>query len=170
MIYIDKYQDSEKSLNLNDEKFEMDYSGQYKIKKYSYKENKTFYDELEQNAIKVNKIFKLRSAYEDYKLKYNSKSTTPDNKNTVEYFNYSKNKFILIYLNFEIPHYIKHHPDYTNNTNTFQGVIDYIFYSCNMTRTKVKKLPSKSDIDDNESSPNKKYPSDHLLILAQFKY
>jgi len=60
-------------------------------------------------------------------------------------------------------------PKYTNFTADFKGTIDHIFFTKkNLVATKLLKIPDESEIK-NKSLPNRKFPSDHLPIMAVFE-
>jgi mRNA deadenylase 3'-5' endonuclease subunit Ccr4 len=62
------------------------------------------------------------------------------------------------------------HPQYTHYLETFKENIDYIFYTNNGLFVKeLKGLPTKEEIHD-LTLPNKVYPSDHLPLMATFRY
>ena len=92
----------------------------------------------------VNKNFKFRSAFENYKILSNS------------------NKAIPIY------NYVENHPDFTNYNRKFHGNIDYIFYSNNIFLKKILSLPSILEIKRESILPNERFPSDHIKIYAEF--
>jgi len=115
------------------------------IKMKHYDQNKDFYDKFEQNALNLNEKCRIRSSYENYQIYYNNKKG-------------------------EFPNYIKHHPEFTNFTECFQGTLDYIFYSKQYVPIKLLKLPTKNDIIKEEYLPNSIHPSDHVKIYCEFKY
>ena len=69
--------------------------------------------------------------------------------------------------------FLRNHPKYTNYTNRFIDTIDYIFYSKNLNKLKILKIP---DIEKEEKGnknaflPNDKHPSDHLKLVVNFEY
>jgi mRNA deadenylase 3'-5' endonuclease subunit Ccr4 len=94
----------------------------------------------------VNEKYKLRSAYDNYRKEIKES----------EHFSFLRN-----------------HPKYTNYTNRFVDTIDYIFYSKNLNKLKILKIP---DIEEEEKGnknaylPNNKHPSDHLKLVVNFEY
>ena len=70
--------------------------------------------------------------------------------------------------------FLRNHPKYTNYTNKFIDTIDYIFYSKNLIKLKILKIPDVEKEGNNKKEklflPNDKYPSDHLKIVANFEY
>ena len=70
--------------------------------------------------------------------------------------------------------FLRNHPKYTNYTNKFIDTIDYIFYSKNLVKLKILKIPDvetgKNKLKEKLFLPNDKYPSDHLKLVANFEY
>ena len=90
--------------------------------------------------------YKMKSAYDNY-------------RNEVKDKNYG---------------FLRNHPKYTNYTNKFIDTIDYIFYSKNLVKLKILKIPEiekeRNNKKENLFLPNEKYPSDHLKIAVNFEY
>ena len=60
---------------------------------------------------------------------------------------------------------------FTNYVCGFYGMIDYIFYdSSTLACTRTTPLPSRSDVTQLGALPNKKAPSDHLAVIADFEF
>ncbi|RNF20509.1 2,5-phosphodiesterase [Trypanosoma conorhini] len=60
---------------------------------------------------------------------------------------------------------------WSNYTMTFREVIDYIFFA--PTRLSVLRtvpIPPESEISENVALPNRRYPSDHLALIADLAY
>ncbi|ESL08899.1 hypothetical protein TRSC58_03390 [Trypanosoma rangeli SC58] len=60
---------------------------------------------------------------------------------------------------------------WSNYTMTFREVIDYIFFA--PTRLSVLRtvpIPPESELSENVALPNKRYPSDHLALIADLVY
>ena len=93
----------------------------------------------------VNEKYKLRSAYDNYRKEIKES----------EHFSFLRN-----------------HPKYTNYTNRFVDTIDYIFYSKNLNKLKILKIPEieKESKDKNIYLPNERHPSDHLKLAITFEY
>ena len=93
----------------------------------------------------VNEKYKLRSAYDNYRKEIKEN----------EHFSFLRN-----------------HPKYTNYTNKFVDTIDYIFYSKNLNKLKILKIPEieKESKDKNIYLPNERHPSDHLKLAITFEY
>ena len=93
----------------------------------------------------VNEKYKLRSAYDNYRKEIKEN----------EHFCFLRN-----------------HPKYTNYTNKFVDTIDYIFYSKNLNKLKILKIPEieKESKDKNIYLPNERHPSDHLKLAITFEY
>jgi mRNA deadenylase 3'-5' endonuclease subunit Ccr4 len=113
--------------------------------------------------------FQFRSAYENYKKflylnKLNSRNKKKLHfKNSVSGNKCNQNKNSKFINNF------KNHPDMTSCTAYFKNNIDYIFYSKKFKLTKVLKIPSNKEIEEDIFLPSSKFPSDHLKIFAEFE-
>lgn len=61
-------------------------------------------------------------------------------------------------------------PPYTNFTLNFQGTLDYILFDPNSLRClAVAQIPGRDEIRaTGQALPNAQYPSDHLMLLADF--
>ena len=68
--------------------------------------------------------------------------------------------------------FLRNHPKYTNYTNKFIDTIDYIFYSKNLNKLKILKIPNieNETKDKNIFLPNDRHPSDHLKLAVNFEY
>ena len=102
-------------------------------------------DGLMKISKEVNEKYKLRSAYDNYRKEIKES----------EHFSFLRN-----------------HPKYTNYTNKFVDTIDYIFYSKNLNKLKILKIPEveKECKDKNIYLPNERHPSDHLKLAITFEY
>eukprot|EP00871_Galdieria_phlegrea_P005026 jgi/Galph1/5524/GphlegSOOS_G4132.1 len=63
-------------------------------------------------------------------------------------------------------------PKYTNYTENFVGVLDYIWYNpSQLIATALLDIPSEDElVTSNESSlPNRKWSSDHIALMAEFR-
>jgi len=61
-------------------------------------------------------------------------------------------------------------PLFTNYTKTYQGTLDYIFYTpALLTPTALLELPSEDEADIDNGIPNARYSSDHICIMAEFQ-
>ena len=60
---------------------------------------------------------------------------------------------------------------FTNITNKFRGMIDYIFYEEreNLEVSKVLTLPEEEKIRKEVALPNSIIPSDHLPLVCEFR-
>ena len=60
----------------------------------------------------------------------------------------------------------------TNFTQSFGGLLDYIFYSEHFHLCSVLKLPSKKELTEQhpKGCPNEVYPSDHLMLYSKFSF
>lgn len=74
------------------------------------------------------------------------------------------------------PHYGE--PQFTNYTREFEGTLDYIFYSDDLLAPiSLLELPSPEDLEREQiedppepTMPNSRWASDHVAILAEFKF
>ena len=105
----------------------------------------TNFEKIQSNLYKLTKKLWFRSAYENYQI---FKKNLEVNENDI---NYTDN-----------------HPQFTNFTRKFCGNIDYIFYSQNLNLSKILKLVTREELENQTSLPSLKYPSDHLKIYAEF--
>jgi len=99
-------------------------------------------DLLFENFKKLFSLYNFKSAYQDYKILQSASSNKP---------------------NFE-----KNHPEFTYFTENFRNTIDYIFYSKNFKLKKILKIPSRKEVSSEGFLPSSKFPSDHLMIYAEF--
>ena len=59
---------------------------------------------------------------------------------------------------------------FTNCTNGFEGILDYVFYEANnFELVKVIPLPSVERVKENVALPSKLIPSDHLALVFDLK-
>lgn len=63
-----------------------------------------------------------------------------------------------------------HEPPTTNPTNNFSGCLDYILHSPQITPLAVLDFPSEEALKPFGGCPNQKHPSDHLSLLARFRF
>lgn len=61
-------------------------------------------------------------------------------------------------------------PNFTNYTENFQGCLDYIFHSDNLIVNKVVEPLSKEEASKEKALPSMKYPSDHIVLYAEFSF
>jgi mRNA deadenylase 3'-5' endonuclease subunit Ccr4 len=88
-----------------------------------------------------------------------------------QYVNIENDREVLLTLDCDdINTFQETHPPFTYYTENFRNTIDYIFYSNWLELIKIKKLPSKEEVSSCGFLPNQKFPSDHLMIFAEFKY
>jgi mRNA deadenylase 3'-5' endonuclease subunit Ccr4 len=92
--------------------------------------------------------YKFKSAYDDYK---SLQSSTNKGTSSRKLFRFEKN-----------------HPEFTYFTENFRNTIDYIFYSNAFMLKKILKIPSREQVSTEGFLPSSKFPSDHLMIAAQF--
>ncbi|CAM71649.2 conserved hypothetical protein [Leishmania infantum JPCM5] len=60
---------------------------------------------------------------------------------------------------------------WTNFTLTFREVIDYIFFSEDSLEVlRTVPIPSEAELTENFALPNKKYPSDHVALVADLAF
>lgn len=60
---------------------------------------------------------------------------------------------------------------WTNFTLTFREVIDYIFFSSDAIEVlRTIPIPPETELAENFALPNKKYPSDHVALVADLSY
>ena len=151
MIY---YKDWIAEIN-NDEKYinnfefnknEIALKTQTKIKMNKKENFKNLINNLMDISKKVNDIYGLRSAYDNYKR------------------GNDKNHFL----------FLRNHPKYTNYTKKFIDTIDYIINSKNLVKLSILKIPDieKENVkkEDEYFLPNINHPSDHLKLVAKFEY
>jgi mRNA deadenylase 3'-5' endonuclease subunit Ccr4 len=99
-------------------------------------------DLLFENFKKIFSFYNFKSGYQDYKILPSASLNKP---------------------NFE-----KNHPEFTYFTENFRNTIDYIFYSKNFKLKKILKIPSREEVSSEGFLPSSKFPSDHLMIYAEF--
>lgn len=59
----------------------------------------------------------------------------------------------------------------TTMTTKFMGCIDYIYYETDrLLLEKTNPLPTVKDLQKNEAIPSEVYPSDHIALVADFKW
>jgi len=63
-------------------------------------------------------------------------------------------------------------PPFTNYTSGFKGTLDYLWFDPNSLRVlAVAQIPSEEDLNlAGGALPNAQYPSDHLMLLADFAF
>eukprot|EP01080_Neovahlkampfia_damariscottae_P007709 gene7709-12175_t len=62
-------------------------------------------------------------------------------------------------------------PSITHATSTFDGTLDYIWFSRELLTTiAVLETPKEEEIKKEIGLPNSRYPSDHLPLLAKFQF
>ncbi|KPI90472.1 hypothetical protein ABL78_0402 [Leptomonas seymouri] len=60
---------------------------------------------------------------------------------------------------------------WTNFTLTFREVIDYILFSSDSVEVlRTVPIPPESELNENFALPNKKYPSDHVALIADLSF
>nr|CCC90138.1 unnamed protein product [Trypanosoma congolense IL3000] len=60
---------------------------------------------------------------------------------------------------------------WTNYTMSFREVIDYIFFDASrLSVTNTVPIPPESELSENVALPNRKYPSDHVALVADLTY
>ena len=79
-------------------------------------------------------------------------------------------KFRSAYSKYRQKNQRSEHPSFTNYTGNFKGVLDYIFYSRKspLLLKRILKIPKSGELRENIAIPNRKWPSDHLPLLAEF--
>lgn len=117
---------------------------QFLIQIIREEKEKKCYERILKVIESVNRNFRFRSAFENYKILNNSLNS---------FSKYS---------------YVENHPEFTNFSRKFHGNIDYIFYSNNILVKKILSLPSINDINRESTFPNERFPSDHIKIYAEF--
>jgi len=86
--------------------------------------------------------FKLRSAYDSYKVE-NGKGNLKD--------------------------WAENHPDYTTYTEEFVGTLDYILHSEQLKVLELLRIPTQNKDIASHKLPNFRFPSDHLKIAARLE-
>ena len=116
-------------------------------------------EKMEKRENFENMIKYLMKMSKDIYEKYKIKSAYDNYRNEVQDKNFG---------------FLRNHPKYTNYTNKFIDTIDYIFYSKNLVKLKILKIPyiekEKSNKIENLFLPNDKHPSGHLKIAVNFEY
>ncbi|AAZ10834.1 hypothetical protein, conserved [Trypanosoma brucei brucei TREU927] len=60
---------------------------------------------------------------------------------------------------------------WTNYTMTFREVIDYVFFNPDrLLVVQTIPIPPESELSENVALPNRKYPSDHVALIADLSY
>ena len=60
---------------------------------------------------------------------------------------------------------------FTNWSKSFKGTLDYIFHTSeSLVPVATLELPDESDIARHNGLPNENWSSDHIALLAEFKY
>lgn len=65
---------------------------------------------------------------------------------------------------------VERHPVFTAGMKGGKRNIDYILYGKGLVLQKVLKLPTEEEIDKDGGMPNKKFPSDHVKLFAEFGF